>query len=357
MVNEAFGFTPGRALLLTLGLSAALGCEPTFSDRNSQVLARRVLAVKTSPAETKPGAAVTFTALVVEPSGTLRHLALDWAFCNAPKPVAETNDVSAACLARSGEQFVELGLKSSITGSMPKDACRLFGPDVPPSMPGEAAGRPTDPDGTGSYYQPVRVIAPSEPEPILSLAQVGLICGLPALTGEQLFEFQKRVRTNEHPLLSQVFVNGDESTPLSVDDGTTEPVKVKPSERITLRATWPACPSESVCGDGICGEDETAIDCAGDCVTPKGCAGAETFVYYDPLSRSLIDRREAMRVAWFAGAGSFGDDHTGRREDELDTFSDGSWTAPDTAGPVHLWVVLRDSRGGVDWQSYVVDVE
>jgi hypothetical protein len=103
--------------------------------------------------------------------------------------------------------------------------------------------------------------------------------------------------------------------------------------------------------------DENATDCADDCTTPKGCAGAEPYVYYDPLARSLTDRREAMRVSWFSGAGSFEDDHTGRREDELDSFSDGLWTAPNVAGPAHLWVVLRDSRGGVTWQSYVVEVQ
>ncbi|HXK18951.1 MAG TPA: hypothetical protein VNG33_14165, partial [Polyangiaceae bacterium] len=293
----------------------------------------------------------------VDPSGTLKHLALSWAFCDAPKPVAETNDISASCLELSGDQFEDLGRGVTASGKIPKDACREFGPDVPQGVAGEAPGRPTDPDATGGFYQPVRVIAPNGSSPILALAQARLICGPPPLNGEQLLDYQKRVRNNEQPTLSSVLVNGDESTPLSVDDGSTEPVRVKPGESLTLRATWPACPAESVCGDGICGEDESAKDCADDCTTPKGCPGAETFVYYDPLSRSLVDRRESMRVAWFAGSGSFGDDHTGRREDELDTFSDGVWTAPNAAGPVHLWVVLRDSRGGVDWQSYVVDVQ
>ncbi|HVY29452.1 MAG TPA: hypothetical protein VHB79_22995 [Polyangiaceae bacterium] len=344
-------------LLLGALAVAALGCEPTFDDRNSEVLARRVLAIRATPAQVKPSAPVKLSALVVEPSGTLKKFAVDWAFCKAPKPVAETNDVSALCLEYSGEQFDELGKRSSVTGTMPEDACRLFGPDVPPSMADEPAGRPTDPDSTGSYYQPLRVLADSEPQPVLALGQVGLICGLPVLTGEQLFAYQKRVRVNEHPAISNVLIDGDDAKPLSVDDGETKPVSVKAGEQLKLRLTWPDCPSEDQCGDGICGMDETAMDCAEDCMTPKGCAGAETYVYYDPLARKLVDRREALRVSWFSGSGSFGDDHTGRREDETDTFSDGVWTAPSTPGLTHLWVVLRDSRGGVDWQSYVVNVE
>jgi hypothetical protein len=356
MVSKGFRPHPACSLLLGLGIASALGCEPTFDDRNSQVLERRVLAVQISPAQARPGADVQLSALVVEPSGTLKNFALDWAFCNAPKPIAETNDVSAECLVPSGEQFEQLGRKAVVSGKLPKDGCRLFGPDVPPGMAGQPPGRPTDPDGTGSYYQPVRAIAASQPAPVFALAQAGLICGLPSLSGDQLLDYQKRVRTNEHPTITNVLVDGDEKTPLSVDDGSIEPVSVHAGQRVSLRVTWPACPTEPVCGDGICGGDESAMACADDCMTPRGCFGAETFVYYDPLARRLVDRREAMRVSWFAGSGSFEDDHTGRREDETDAFSDGSWTAPKTPGLAHLWVVLRDSRGGVSWQSYVVNV-
>ena len=34
-----------------------------------------------------------------------------------------------------------------------------------------------------------------------------------------------------------------------------------------------------------------------------------------------------------------------------------TWTAPSTAGTVTLWVVLRDSRGGIGWKSYRVAVQ
>jgi len=59
-------------LLLTAGV-LSLACEPTFDDRNSQILDRRVLAVKAEPAQARPGTELTFSALVVEPGGTLRN--------------------------------------------------------------------------------------------------------------------------------------------------------------------------------------------------------------------------------------------------------------------------------------------
>jgi len=346
-----------RTLGFSLLSALAMGCQPTFEDRNSEVLDRRVLAVQVTPAQAKPGAEVTVTALVVEPTGTLTNVGLNWAFCTAPKPVAETNDVAASCLEASGEQFQKLGRGLTVTGKLPEDACRNFGPDVPQTKTGEVAGRPTDADSTGSYYQPLRIIAPNGATPIVAIAQAGLTCGLPTLTGEQLLEYQKKTRDNAHPQLTNVFIDGNEDRPLSVDDGKTEPVHVAKGERITLRATWPSCPTSDACGDGICGAEETVLDCPNDCTTPQGCAGAETYIYYDPLTRSLGNRRESMRVAWFSGSGSFGDDHTGRREDETDAFSDGVWTAPNLSGPAHLWVVLRDSRSGVSWQSYVVEVD
>jgi hypothetical protein len=65
-----------------------------------------------------------------------------------------------------------------------------------------------------------------------------------------------------------------------------------------------------------------------------------------------------MRVSWFATLGAFRDDHTGRPEEEFAlTSSDNAWTAPAAAGPVFMWVVLRDARGGVDWQSLRLQVE
>jgi hypothetical protein len=49
-------------------------------------------------------------------------------------------------------------------------------------------------------------------------------------------------------------------------------------------------------------------------------------------------------------------DATGRTSTETDAFTRNVWTAPTTAGPVHLWVVIRDSRGGLDFAEAEIDV-
>jgi hypothetical protein len=71
----------------------------------------------------------------------------------------------------------------------------------------------------------------------------------------------------------------------------------------------------------------------------------------------LLVNRESMRVSWYSNAGSFQDDRTGRSESEFETNTDNIWTAPDTAGVVTVWVVLRDSRGGIAWRSYRIQVQ
>jgi hypothetical protein len=63
-----------------------------------------------------------------------------------------------------------------------------------------------------------------------------------------------------------------------------------------------------------------------------------------------------MSVSWFATDGTFEADRTGRGEEDEISAAPNRWTAPDQPGPVHLWIVLRDSRGGTAWAEEVLEV-
>jgi gamma-glutamyltranspeptidase len=64
-----------------------------------------------------------------------------------------------------------------------------------------------------------------------------------------------------------------------------------------------------------------------------------------------------MRVSWFATAGAFDSDHTGNVEANYRlTSTTNGWKSPATPGPVFMWVVLHDSRGGLSWQSFQLAV-
>jgi len=92
--------------------------------------------------------------------------------------------------------------------------------------------------------------------------------------------------------------------------------------------------------------------------TPAGCAGSESYVWFDPQARVFVERREAINVAWFATAGILSTARTGRVETEgAATDSTNDWLAPSSPADVWLWMVIRDSRGGVGWSTYRVRVE
>ena len=78
---------------------------------------------------------------------------------------------------------------------------------------------------------------------------------------------------------------------------------------------------------------------------------AETFPVFDPKTRMLVTHREAIRVSWFVSDGELASERTGRTEDETDAFADNTWTTGDP-GPAHLWIVVRDSRGGMALESF-----
>ncbi len=298
MKRARVGLVPGLWLL---------SCVPTFRANDALVTAPRILAVRAEPAEAKAGASVTFTALVAGPSGTVEAPAIGWSFCDAPKALTDDNVVSSACLDASS--LIALGHGAGVTARTPGDACSLFGPVTP------AGGlRPRDPDPTGGYYQPLRAdLAGADP----TFALVRIACDLANASAAAATAFGKAYAPNENPTLLPLTatVNGAPVMPSAVPAGS----------RVDLTASWPA-------------------------------SSAESYAYYEPASDTVVTRREAMSVAWYTSGGTLEQEGTGRAEDDPATTSSNVWTAPAGAGTMALWIVLRDSRGGVNFASYEVNV-
>jgi hypothetical protein len=282
-----------------LGIAIAFSsCRPDLGDRESLVTRTRILAVRGEPAEARPGEAVTYTVLVASPEGPMTPAA-SWAYCATPKLLTENGAVSAACLA-SGVRAVTDG-PSSVVLALPGDACFLFGPEV-----SAAELRPRDPDVTGGFYQPLRVTVLGADTAAFGLSRI--LCNLSGAGAAVAADFGTRYVPNKNPTL----------LPLEARIGS-EPVPVEAiprAARVTLRASWPP-------------ED------------------AESYVSLDVAEQRLRDRRESMRVSWFATTGTFATDRTGRAEEDRESFTDNDWIAPDEPGTAHFFVVLRDARGGV----------
>jgi hypothetical protein len=335
-------------------------CKPNLDQTASIVSSPIVLAVRSDPPEGLLQAQVTYTALYVDGSGPIASAPLDWAYCTARNPLANLGPVNPECLEASGSWLVPIGVGLRVTGTLPADGCRQFGPDVPESTPGQPQGRPVDPDPTGGYYQPVRFFEETDAGPYVGIAETRLKCNLANGYGSVVAIYASRYHLNVNPEVGSLRMSlGDDAaagTPVSGADGGAEST-VPAGAHVALRVAWAACPTQDTCGDHICGPDETSKTCASDCTMPTGCTGAERYAGFDLASQSVVDRREAIAVAWFATGGTFDEDRTGRVPSDLTNSSDNAWKAPASRGLVHLWVVLRDDRGGVGWADYPVRVE
>jgi hypothetical protein len=348
-----------RAAMVLAGTSILAGCSPELDDRAFQIAGPRLLAIAATPAEAEPKASVTFRALYVDPTGERTGGDLAWAFCTARKPLTEQGTVSSACVRASGADLTALGSGTAMTGALPDDGCRLFGPDRPAPVDGEPVGRAVDPDPSGGFFQPVRLRV-SDGGVSTAIGAARLACGISGATPEQSVDFVKRYRRNENPTIAALAIARAGSSALITPDapGADAGAMVARGESVTLRAAWDTCPTSPACGDGVCSADEDVMGCEADCKTPRGCGGSEQYVWFDPEARVVSLRREAIRVSWFTTAGSLALDSSGLAEDEAaraDT--DNTWTAPDAAGEARIWLVVRDDRGGVGWQSYRVRVE
>jgi hypothetical protein len=290
-----------RFALFALAFAFA-SCRPNLGDRDSLVTRTEILAVRGEPAEVEPGATAQYTLLVATPDGPAPAPLADWAFCTTPKLLTENGVASAACLG-TGVRPIATG-SPSISAATPADACSLFGPEV-----ASADLRPRDPDVTGGFYQPVRAAVAGDVA--FGLERLG--CKLANASADVAAEYAKRHHPNVNPELLPLAAT-IAGAPVALD-------ALPRGATVTFRASWPE-------------------------------PAAEQYVVYDRASGSLVDHRETMRVSWFATAGTFDSDRTGRSEAEPESFTDNAWTAPDDPRTTHLFVVLRDARGGTAFATY-----
>jgi hypothetical protein len=347
--------------LFSLGLSllawSAVGCVPTFDDNLPLIEKPTVLAVQAEPAEAAPGKQVQLSALVGTPELNGAAPKLSWGLCLARKPLTELGPYNPVCIRPPGKgstDLVDLGSATTVTATVPTDACRLFGPSLPEPMNGEPAGRPVDPDPTGGFYQPVSVTLLDTA--VTSMGAVRIFCPPSGLDQVQAAEFNAKYRNNQSPRVAAFSVRTEVGDGLPIEDEPAT-LSVTPKQVLHLEASWQACPDSMQCGDDVCGAGEDRNSCAEDCTTPKGCTGAESYAWFNPESRRVETRRESIRVSWFSTAGRFRDAVTGREEAEFEqTTTENSWTAPEQPGDVRVWAVIRDARGGQSFRSFLVSV-
>lgn len=280
-------------------------CQDALDQRLATVATPRMLAVASEPAEVAPGQTATLSALVAAPTGPLIPMPT-WALCAAPKPPTEDNAVADGCLA---DAVVQLGTSPTVNATIPTDACRTFGPDVV-----DPGFRPRDPDPTGGYYQPIRAEMRNL-DPAFGFTRI--TCNLANAPGDVAQQYKTMYVANTNPTLLPLSLDG-----MSLPTDGITPTPVAADHDVTLVASWPP-------------------------------AASEAFLYYDPDAQTLITRREGMKVSWFATAGTLDVDASAVDESSPATSVTTTWHTP-PAGPAWLWLVLRDSRGGVAVATYAI---
>jgi len=289
-------------------LLIVLGCSPEMGHPASLITSERIIGVRTVPAEAGPSDTVQYTSLVASPSGTVSEPSLLWSLCKLRKPVDENTPVSQACLT---EDLTASAQGDQVSIRTPSAACVNFGPLAPPSSSGTL--RPTDPDSTGGYYQPIRLDLNGQQ----AIVRERLHCDLAGASLLLSQEFRARYTPNQNPSLVSLSAFVDD-TPASLD-------ALPAGEPIRLVATW----------------------------SPES---AEIFPVFDAVSQTLTDQRESLWLSWFATAGVFDDSTTGRAFYDPSASSENAWQSSAQAGPVFLWLVLHDSRGGSDFAAYTLTV-
>lgn len=303
-----------RLAWATLICASTFACFPEFDDRPWLIDEQQVLAVRSNPAEQRPGQAVMLEALVVDPTGSLAA-AVQWHACNEPRRVEERTGVTQMCAA--GDDLTPLGAPAIV----PSDACARFGPNPPPSEGDEPPRRPADPDPSGGYYLPVRAEVTSVAAVDPSFGAVRIHCDLAGVKRDVFDEYQDRYTFNENPAIERVeLVHGD-----GTRGDLSLPGVVKPSEIVDIVVSAPMA--------------------------------AEPYIVYRTADSRLHDVSESVTVRWFVSDGEL-DRASEYLPDaaSLATPVETTWHAPGEVGLVHGWVVISDARGGVTWQAFEIDV-
>ena len=338
----------------------SMGCKPDLQGRPSLIDSPRVVALRSKAAEVKPEESVNYDVLLASPIDSTEEPTYQWSLCTARKPLAESGPIAESCLAPAGPDLQDLGNSPSVDGAViPKDVCQVFGPETPTQKTGEPALRPVDPDTTGGYYQPVRLLTQfSSNDSQYDVGVTRLLCKLAAgANQQQAAQFTRDYRPNQNPNIQQIAVTRP-SGETTVVDTAAEPASVTHGERLNFEITWPICPLTANCGDNICSAGEDLTNCPSDCQNFQGCEGSEPYLSYDTVTQSLLNRRESIRISWYATDGNFEHDRTGRAESEADQpNSSNTWTAPDNAKIVRFWLVIRDDRRGVNWATFDMQIQ
>ncbi len=329
-----------RGLALALGLSA-LACGEGF-DPASQIRALRVLGVHKDRPYAAPGESVTMRLVYHDGSPEApRDLSLLWLTCvNPPGDLYWGCFEQFAALAEAGEAPT-IAVGDTLTFDVPED--------IVTSRPPPAPGNPQYGVGVAFFA----ICAGELGFEVLDERSLPLVCRGP--TGEprgpddfvagytMLYSFAGGFE-NENPIVTGFRIGGVDVEPDCID-----------AECVEAESVPPDCDADST--DARC-----LPVCAGDCpelevrpiVDPASAERDEVSAHY--FGRDVW---EQMWINYYVDGGKLvsserllSDAQTGWYENHGAKF-----TPPAEAGPVRLWAVVHDNRGGASFVRVTVQAQ
>ncbi|HEY6880949.1 MAG TPA: hypothetical protein VI299_23150 [Polyangiales bacterium] len=274
-----------RRELWILALLAA--CVDETRDDESTLEAPRVVAVESVPAESAPGESVHLRAIVAAPPGSARA-ALAWSLCTTPRAPVDNTAVSPACATTRERPLEGDALELDLT--IPPDACRVFGSETP------AGSAPNAADGTGGYYQPVRVALGEH----ITVVRQRLRCALAGAPIEVAQAFARDYQPNRAPAIGAVH---------AWIAGVEYPLDALPhAPQVELRVEL---------------------------------AEAEAYLRYDEREVQLRTERERQTASWFTNAGRV----SPARSELAGTVASATWQVPSDVESALVWLIVQDDRG------------
>jgi hypothetical protein len=282
------------ALALFFG---SIHCVPEFSRRASRIDQPRLLGVISTPAEAAPGEAISLRPILANATGPIADIP-SWAFCLDRLPSANYNSLSDACLTGTGPAQ-PLGTATELVASIPTDSCGVFGSEPPPPQGDAAPLRPADPDETGGYFQPVRIVTKS----VTGFARIRVTCPLQRAPIDVALRYRELFTKNKNPPIT----------------GFDVPEKLAPSQVVQL---------------------QLYVDAAAEEVYP---------IY---TRSALVTRRERLTVRWYSTQGTFAVDQS----PVIDGKATVRFATESATGTVHLWALLEDDRGGLSAETRSIPI-
>ncbi|MCP4674968.1 MAG: hypothetical protein GY854_05575 [Deltaproteobacteria bacterium] len=324
----------GTTTATLLLVAFAMGACGEEMEAISQITKFRVMGVQADPPEIRPGQGTTLRVLFADPKGAGRDVTIMWLTC---------------------------------AGSFSPSADLAEGECEPIWMPGFG----TAAEGADAYEIPFTsediLDELPEDEEYLSVTTIVVLCAggeLPGLDDMEVngeiesfddlcrdgdglvavksFRISNSTNPNKNPVIDKVVFNesqmpsGGDTDPLDAgiqDAGTPEPKGMD-------------------AGPGSFGCTE-AKDCM-DGATIQAYLTQTSFQNYDKKEfGETITTEEDPYISWFVTGGKFTDDRS--RTSEPPGPFEVDWRPPREGGQVTLWAVAHDMRGGISWETFIID--